>query len=154
MRRLFLLAIAATALARGDTQQDLIDLFASMASALSESNPDVFLRAIDRSMQGYVRFAANIYALATQYALSNSIEIISQKGDDRAQVVELDWLLDISGKGESQVFVRREKIVKCRLERQKKKWRIVALEPADFFAPPSSVGQAILPAAAFPGGSE
>ena len=120
MRRLFLLAIAATALARGDTQQELIDLFTSMASALSEASPDVFLRAIDPSMPGYERFAANIYALATQNALSNSIEIITQKGDDRAQAVELDWLLDISGKGESQVFVRREVIAKCRPERQKK----------------------------------
>ena len=85
MRRFFLLAIAAAGLARGDTQQELIDLFASMASALSEGNPDVFLRAIHPSIPGYERFAANIYALATQYALSNSIEIISQKGDDRAQ---------------------------------------------------------------------
>ena len=137
MRRLFLLTIAATALAPGDTSQELIDLFASMASALSESNPDVFLRAIDPAMPGYDRFAANVRALAAQNALSNSIEIASQKGDDRVQVVELDWLLDIRGKGGSLLFVRREVIVECRVERQKKKWRIVALEPADFFAPPS-----------------
>src|ERR1700730_4152765 len=115
MRRLFLLAIAAAALARADTPQELMDLFASMASALSEANPAMFLRAFDPSMPGYERFAANIYALAKQNALSNSIEIITQKGDDRAQVVELDWLLDISGAGQSQVFVRREVIVKCRL---------------------------------------
>ena len=138
MRRLFLLAIAATALARGDAKQELIDLFASMASALSEGNAEMFLRAIDPSMPGYERFAANIYALAAQNALSNSIEIISQKGDDRTQLVELDWLLDISGKGQSQLFLRREVMVKCRLERQKKKWRIVSLDPFDFFAPPSS----------------
>jgi hypothetical protein len=138
MRRLFLLAMATAALARGDTAQELIDLFASMASALSESNPGVFMRAIDPSMEGYERFAANIYALAAQNALSNSVDVISQKGDDRAQVVELDWLLVISGKGESQLFVRRETTMKCRLERRKKKWRIVALDPTDFFAPPSS----------------
>jgi hypothetical protein len=138
MRRLFLFAIAATALAPGEEPRDLIDLFASMASALSEGNPDVFLRAIEPSMPGYGRFGANVHALATQYELSNSIEIISQKGDDRAQVVELDWLLDISGKGQSRVFVRREVMVNCRLERRKNKWRIVALDPIDFFAPPGS----------------
>ena len=137
MRRLVLLAIAAAALAPGDTSQELIDLFASMASALSEANPDVFLRAIDPAMPGYDRFAANVRALAAQNALSNAIEIVSQKGDDRAQAVELDWLLDIRGKGGSLLYVRREDIVKCRLERQKKKWRIVSIEPADFFAPPS-----------------
>ena len=133
MRRLFLLAIAAAALAPGDTPQDAIDLFASMASALSEANPDVFLRAIDPAMPGYDRFASNIRALATQNELSNSIEIVGQTGDDRVQTVELDWLLEISGKGQSRVFVRREVTVKCRLERQKKKWRVVALDPADFF---------------------
>ena len=138
MRRLFLFAIAAAALAWSDTAQELIDLFASMASALSEGNPGVFLRAIDPSMPGYERFAANIYALTTQNGLSNSVEVISQKGDDDVQMVELDWLLDISGKGQSHLFVRREMTVKCRLERRKKKWRVVALEPADFFAPPGS----------------
>ena len=138
MRRFFLIAIAATVLASDDAPQELIDLFATMASALTEANPDVFLRAIDPSMPGYERLAANVNALATQNALSNSIEIVSQKGDDRVQVVELDWLLEIIGKGESHVFVRREVLVKCRLERQKKKWRIVALDPSDFFAPPSS----------------
>ena len=138
MRRFLLIAIAATVLASDDAPQELIDLFATMGSALTEANPDVFLRAIDPSMPGYERFAANIYALAAQNALSNSIEIIGQKGDDRTQLVELDWLLDISGKGQSQHFVRREAMVKCRLERQKKKWRIVSLDPADFFTPPSS----------------
>jgi hypothetical protein len=133
-----LLAIAAAALAPADTPQELIDVFASMASALSEANPDVFLRAIDPAMPGYERFASNIQALATQNALSNSIEIVSQKGDDRVQIVELDWLLEIVGRGQSLVFVRREVIVKCRLERQKKKWRVVALDPGDFFAPPNS----------------
>ena len=137
MRRLFLLAIAAAALAPGDAPPELIDLFASMASALSESNAEMFLRAIDPAMPGYERFAANVNALAAQNALSNSIEIVSQKGDDRVQVVELDWLLEIRGKGDSLLFVRREVIVKCRVERQKKKWRIVAFEPSDFFAPPS-----------------
>ena len=135
MRRLFLLAIAAAALAPGDAPADVIDLFASMASALSEANPDVFLRAIDPAMPGYERFASRVQALATQYALSNSIEIVSQKGDDRVQDVELDWLLEISGKGQSLVLIRREVIVKCRLERQKKKWRVVALDPGDLFAP-------------------
>src|ERR1700686_3582387 len=121
MRRLLLLAIAATVLAPGDTPQELIDLFASMASALTEASPDVFLRAIDPSMQGYERLAANVNALATQNALSNSIEIVSRKGDDRVQDVELDWLLEISGKGQSLVFLRSHVIVKCRQERQKKK---------------------------------
>jgi hypothetical protein len=138
MRRFFLLPLACAALTQADAPQEVIDLFASMASALSESNPSVFLRAIDPSMPGYGRFAAAIEALATQNSLSNSIEITKQEGDDRVQVVELDWLLEITGKSDSHVFVRREALVKCRLERRKKKWRIVAIDPPAFFDPPSS----------------
>src|SRR5260370_42662409 len=96
-RRIFLLAGAAATLARADTREDVIDLFASMASALSESNPSVFLRAFDPAMPGYERFAADVTALAAQNALSSSLELKTQEGDDRAQEVELDWLIEISG---------------------------------------------------------
>jgi hypothetical protein len=137
MRCLFLLPMAFAALARADAPQEVIDLFASMASALSESNPGVFLRAIDPSMAGYGRFAATIDALTAQNSLSNSIEIAKQEGDDRVQVVELDWLLDITGKSDSHVFVRREALIKCRLEKRKKKWRVVAIDPLTFFTPPA-----------------
>ncbi len=134
MRRLFLMVTMSAMLVSGDTKQDVIDLFATMAAALSESNPRVFLRAIDPAMPGYSQFAADVNALATQNALSNSIVMAKQEGDDRSQVVELDWLLEITG----NVFVRRETMVKCRVERQKKRWRVVAFDPPDFFTPPSS----------------
>jgi len=134
MRRLLLIAIAAAALARAGVTEDLTALFTSMASGLSDANPGDFLRAIDPSMPGYDRLAANIRALATENAVSNSLEITSQKGDERAQEVELQWLLEIKGIGESGIAVTREGTVKCKLERQKKKWRIVALEPVSFFA--------------------
>src|SRR5262252_3358633 len=114
MRRLILLAIVAAAGVHADTTRDLNDLFAVMASALSDANPQEFLRAIDRALPGYDRFAANIRALATENAVSNSVEITSQKGDDHAQEVELDWLLDIKGIGQSGVSVRREAILKCK----------------------------------------
>jgi hypothetical protein len=137
-RRNFLLAAITAALARADTLDELTELFRVIASALSESNPAVFLRGFNPSMPGYDRFAANVNALAAQNELSSTIEFRDQKGDEQVQTVELDWLLDIKGKGGSLLFVRREEIVKCRLERQKKKWRIVALEPLSFFDPPGA----------------
>ena len=82
-------------LAFADTTQELIDLFGSMASALSEDNPAVFLRAIDPSAPGYAALARNVNALANQNELTCSIEIVKQEGDGRVQTVELDWLLEI-----------------------------------------------------------
>ena len=134
LRRALLLSVATLAFA--DTRDELIRLFGAMAAALSEDNPAVFLRAIDPSMPGYARFAESVKALAAQNAVSSSIEIASQEGDDRAQTVELDWLLEVTGKDQNHVFVRREATVKCRLERRGGKWRIVSIEPASFFAPP------------------
>jgi hypothetical protein len=138
MRRLFLMVTISAALVSGDAKQDVIDLFATMTAALSESNPQVFLRAIDSAMPGYARFAAEVNALAMQNTVSNSVVFVKQEGDDRSQLVELDWLLEIAGKAESHVYVRRETMVKCRVERQGKRWRIVAFDPPDFFTPPSS----------------
>jgi hypothetical protein len=138
MRRLFLIAISAGILVQAGAKQELAEQFASMASALSDANPGEFLRAIDPSMPGYEGFAANIRALATENAVSSSLEITSQKGDERTQEVELQWLLEIKGIGQSSVALQREGLVKCKLERRKKKWRIVSLEPLNFFNAPSA----------------
>jgi murein L,D-transpeptidase YcbB/YkuD len=138
--RICLILAVVAALARADTRQDLLDLFTSMASALSEENPAAFLRAIDPSMPGYQQFADNVNALAAQNAVSSSIEIIKQEGDDRVQNVELDWLLEITGKDQNHAVLHRQSVVKCRLERRKNTWRVVSLDPASFFAPPGAVG--------------
>ncbi len=126
-------------LAFADTSQELIDVFGSMASALSEDNPAVFLRAIDPSAPGYAALARNVNALANQNELTCSIEIVKQEGDGRSQTLELDWLLEIRGKNQNHVFLRREATVKCKLERRKNKWRVVSLDPPDFFAPPDAM---------------
>src|SRR5713226_9245022 len=92
MLRRALLLFAST-LALADTRQELIEVFGAMASALSEGNPAVFLRAVDPSMPGYERFAAAVKALVQQNDVSCSIEIGKQEGDGRVQTAELDWLL-------------------------------------------------------------
>src|SRR5258708_29105043 len=108
-----------------------------MASALSEGNPAVFLRAVDPSMPGYARFSEAVKALAAQNDLSSSIEIGKQEGDGRVQTVELDWLLEIRGKDQSHLFVRRQTTVKCRLERRGGEWRVVPPAPARVVLPPA-----------------
>src|SRR5258705_5638634 len=120
-RRLFLLASLTAALTPADTREEIIELFGAMASALSENTPGIFLRAIDPAMPGYAQLEANITALAAQNDLSSSIEINKQEGNDSAQVVELDWILEIRGRGQSHIFERRQTIVRSRLERLKKK---------------------------------
>jgi hypothetical protein len=131
-RRTFLLSTA-TAVLLADTRQELVELFGGMATALSDGDVRAFLRAVDPSLPDYAKFASNLGALIRQNELSSSIEIEKQDGDDNAQSVELDWLLEI--KGAAQIL-RRQTIVKCKVERRKKRWKVVSINPPDFFAPP------------------
>ena len=127
-RRIFLVAPLFVVPSLADIRQELTDLFGVMATALSDANPELFLRSIDPALPNYGSFAENVRALTSRNNLSSSIEITAQEGSDAVQNVELEWLLDIGG-------VRRQAVVKCRLERKKKQWRIVALDPRGFFSP-------------------
>ncbi|HUK16877.1 MAG TPA: hypothetical protein VLW65_10705 [Bryobacteraceae bacterium] len=134
-RRLLLLVSLAFCL-RADSEQEVVDLIASAATGLSADNPDVFLDAFDPAMPGYDKLRDSILALTSAAKLSCSIDVKSNEGDDAARSLELDWILRIDHKDGSTGSTRRQQTVKCRLKKSGKKWRIVALEPVDFFALP------------------
>jgi hypothetical protein len=131
-RRLFLVAALAARLL-ADAAQQVFDLFTRMATALSASDAVGFLEGFDRSMPGFDKLANYIEAITSQSDIVCSIDVISEQGDDKERLVELDWLLQLTAKEEP--VVRRRQKVKCRLRREKKKWKIVSLDPEEFFAP-------------------
>jgi hypothetical protein len=135
-RRAFLAALAAPLFA--DARQQVIDLFTAMASALSEGNGLAFLDRVDHAMRDYQKLEQDILALTTQNEVLSSIEVLKEEGDDHARSVELDWFLQIRSRAENGGIERRREVVKCRLERQKKKWKVVSLEPMSLFAPPGA----------------
>ena len=133
-RRAFLAALAATLLA--ETEQEVLDLFTALASALSEGNGLAFLDRVDHSMPDYEKLERSILALVTQNELVAAVDVIEDEGDDQTRAVQLDWLLQIRSREETGTLVRRREIVKCRLQRVKKKWKLASLDPIAFFAPP------------------
>jgi hypothetical protein len=135
LRRLLLIAILAPALA-ADPRQEVYELIGSMASALSEGDPARFLAAFDRSMKGYDDLAVNVRALVEQADVASTVDPIEDAGDARARTIKVDWLLELANKEDRISRVRRQKTVACRVEKEKGKWRIVSLDPLDFFAPP------------------
>jgi hypothetical protein len=135
-RRAFLFAAAGAAFAADQQQQDF-DLFSKIASALADNDPAVFIEAIDRDMPHFYDFRAMLTALSGEAELVSSVEVMEDKGDEQHRDVELDWLLRIVGK-DSHSVEERHKAVKFRLERKGKKWKIVAIDPMSFFAPPKS----------------
>ena len=61
---------------------------------------------------------------------------VSDEGDDQKRSLELDWLLALNDKENPDIRKdTRRGVVKVSVERQGKRWKIVALNPVDFFRP-------------------
>lgn len=137
-RALFLAPFAACAAARprADSGQEVWDLFASLAAALSEGHSGEFLKGFDPAMPGGDKLRADVTGLLRQAQVQSSIEMLGNEGDDRVRRVELDWILRIDSRQDAGGSVRRRQNIKCRVAKAGRKWRIVAWEPLDFFAPP------------------
>jgi hypothetical protein len=132
MRTALLLLISTIALA--DSSADVLNVFSSAAEALTNDDSSAFLDTFDRNMPEYAALRTNIEGLLAGYEVGSTIEVVTDEGDDEKRTVALDWLLVTSEKnavnGDQQT---RRRIVKCRLERRGKQWRITALDPVDFF---------------------
>lgn len=115
----------------GAAEQNVNDLFTSLASALSEGNSQDFMKAFDPSMPGYAKLQAYITALLEQAEITTSIDILREEEN----AVELDWFLQIRSLDPAGPLERRRQVVKCRLERHGRKRRIISLEPVELFAP-------------------
>lgn len=118
-----------------DTHDDVIDLFTSMAAALSEVNVPLFIDAFDKDMPDYDQIKAGVTALLAQADLTSSVEPLSDEGDDSKRTVDLDWYLEIRSLLPDGPLMRRREVVHCELRKEKKHWKIVALKPIDFFGP-------------------
>jgi len=134
-RRTFLAALAAPLLA--GTEQEVLDLFTDLASALSEGNGLAFLDRVDHSMPDYEKLQRNILALVEQNEIIAAIDVLADEGDEQTRAVQVDWLLQLRAREETGPLVRRRETVKCRLERVKKKWKVASLDPISLFAPPT-----------------
>ncbi|MBK9170316.1 MAG: hypothetical protein IPM24_23035 [Bryobacterales bacterium] len=111
---------------------EAIDLFAALATEISEGDAEAALRWFDRRLPGYDKLAAALRALLSQNDVGCSIEFRSR---DELEF-EMDWQLDIRTKELSGIFERRQERVRSRVEKQGRSWRIVAFEPVSVFDPP------------------
>ena len=146
MTRRMVLLSAVAPLARADSAQQVWDLFGDMAAALSAGNPQQFLTAFNKTMPGYNRLSVDVNALTNEFEIQNSVDFNKNEGDDQKRTVEADWLMTLrpvqnlnlrDPRAEVLATAAREKVLKCSLVKQGRKWKIDSLEPADFFAPPA-----------------
>jgi hypothetical protein len=129
------LFLMSAALALAEPPADVIQFFANTAGALADNNSQVFLAAFDRNMPDYAKLHDEIEGLLAAYEVGSTIEIVNDNGDDRKRTLELDWVLSITGvtAGVTTGVTQRREIVKCRIEKQGKQWKIASLGPIEFF---------------------
>jgi hypothetical protein len=144
-----LLGIAA-AFACADAHDDVMDVVASMAGALTEVSGDAagtvrgnvskFMAAVSKDMPDYDTLKNNVTALVDEGEISSSVLPLTEEGDTQTYKIDLDWLLEVRSLEQDGPLVRRREVVHCELRKEKKHWKIIALKPLDFFAP-AKLGQ-------------
>jgi hypothetical protein len=134
-RNLAILAVVAAVPGLAGNHADVVDLFASMASALSDDNTAGFMAAFDKNMPDYDKLGGYIAGLIGQAEVTSHVDPVKDEGDESKRSVDLDWTLQIRSREMSGPMIEREQTVHAELVKQKKHWRIVSISPLDFFAP-------------------
>jgi hypothetical protein len=131
---LTLIAAALVAYADDDAGKEVHDMVATMQNALLTGNAEAFCALLDPQMPGYKKLKSNVESLVKQALAPSTIAFPSNKGDDHARDLELDWQMQIrSYNGETTVT--RKAQVKIHAEKRGDKWLVTSLTPEDFFAP-------------------
>lgn len=128
-------AVALTGLCLADPHAEIVDLFASMASALSDDNTAGFMAGFDKNLPDYDKLRGYISGLIGQAEITSHVEPIKDEGDEGKRSLDVDWTLQIRSRENVGPTVEREQTVHVELVKQKKHWRIVSISPVDFFAP-------------------
>ena len=139
LTRRALLAASVAALARAaDPADEAWELITAMATALGRGDDVGFLSACDSSLSGYATLRTNVAALVATADIESAIDPVRNEGDATAREIEVDWQLNLVDRAGLQRVTRRRQVVKCRLEKRGRRWRVAKLDPVAFFAAPSA----------------
>jgi hypothetical protein len=132
------------AFARADAHDDVMEVFTSMAAALTEVNGDgdktvygnvsKFMSAVSKDMPDYDTLKANVAGLVNNVEISSVVQPIEETDQGETYKIDLDWAMDIRSLEQDGPLVRRREILHCELRKEKKHWKVIALKPLDFFA--------------------
>lgn len=103
--------------------------------ALQSGNAPLFLSSFDRrAMAGFDRFQDEVVALTAQRRIASSVRSGPPEGGPDECVVHVDWLLNLTPKLDPGPVERRRETLLLEMRRRGKRWKIVRVEPGDFFA--------------------
>jgi hypothetical protein len=117
-------AIAAWA----EPPQEVIQVVSDAADALANNDANIFLDLFDNHMPGFDSLSAEVHYMAgAEDEIDSSVEVVTATGAGQRWDLQLDWVLRFG------METPRRAIIKCRIEKQGRKWKITALTPVDFF---------------------
>jgi len=110
-------------------------------STAAAAVPSRFLSAFDPKMLGFNQLRTNVMGILGEGTVESSAVMIRNDGDERTREVELEWDLSVVDRvTKIAIFQRKSEHVTLRMEREHGKWKIVAMDPIGFLAPPAPSG--------------
>jgi hypothetical protein len=118
-----------------DPAGEVLDTFTDLAAALAAGNSVDFLSKFDRRMPGYEKLSRNVLALTREAEIESFVDLERNEGDDQKREVDANWKMRIKAGDAATATPGRQQVLKFKVERQGKHWRITSLDAVDFFAP-------------------
>jgi hypothetical protein len=137
MTRRSLLLAALVPLARADSADEVWDVVAALASALSEANAAEFLHPFDPSMPAYQKLRDVLAADVRDFEISATVDLVSNDGNDRERTLVASWELEFAPRAAAASVIRRETQITLKLRKDGRRWRIFSLDPPTAFDPPA-----------------
>lgn len=111
-------------------------LLLDASRSLQSANAALFMGLFDRgSFDGYAALREDIGALTAHRRIASSVSVGVPEGGPEQWTASVDWLLELTPKLDPGPVERRRQTLRVSLRKRGKRWRIVGLEPAGFFAP-------------------
>lgn len=112
-----------------------LDSLASIASALSENDPDGALELFDSKMAAFADIEQKVEALTAQDDISCAIDIVTDAESGGAHRLDLDWFMQLNTQGNTDQVERRRVRVQVEMRQIKGVWKITSLAPVSIFDP-------------------
>jgi hypothetical protein len=126
-----LIGVTCGVMAAGEAEDDITAVVSTLASALSDNNPLLFLKSLDKAMPDYGKIERDVNALAVDTQISCSVDVIAVRGNE----ADLDWYMVLRSQQDQNLIERRRTKVTIKAERRGKKWVVTAFSPVSVFAP-------------------
>lgn len=132
-----MLALLPPSAMTADPAADAVAVLSRMAESLAEPNPRRFEQQLSPDAAGMPALAESAKALAQQYEVISSVEILRNTGDGSRREIQADWTLRFRLRDFESAFRQRRRVLKIVLLQTPKGWKVQSVDDPAFFSPPA-----------------